>query len=181
MKTTFEPNRKWIPGRVPDPDTVTPIRERYSARSGERGVERGLALNPIRIGSVGKLRRRPESEPFFRRAKTAKQAIWVLSPMESDAARRTKGRSKPGRVLRHSLTLLASVGLFFGVYATGNADAADRPNIVFIMADDLGTGTLVLMARPRLGHPTLTTCERRGCTLARSMPDARCAPPAVAC
>lgn len=41
---------------------------------------------------------------------------------------------------RHSLTLLASVGLFFGVYATGNAEAADSPNIVFIMADDLGAG-----------------------------------------
>ena len=162
MKTTFEPNRKWIPGRVPDPDTVTPIRERYSARSGERGVERGLALNPIRIGSVGKLRRRPESEPFFRRAKTTKQAIWVLSPMESDAARRTKGRSKPGRVLRHSLTLLASVGLFFGVYATGNADAADRPNIVFIMADDLGTGHLGFNGQTKIRTPHIDHLRAEG-------------------
>jgi len=55
------------------------------------------------IGFVGKLRRRPESEAFFRLAKTAKQAMFVLSSMQPDAARRKKGRSKPDRVFRHSL------------------------------------------------------------------------------
>ena len=54
-------------------------------------------------GSVGKVHRRPESEQFFRLAKTAKQAILVLSSMEPDAARREKGRSKPGRLFRQSL------------------------------------------------------------------------------
>ena len=53
----------------------------------------------------GILRCRPESEPFFRLAKTTKQAILVLSLMESDAARRKKGSSKPDRVFRHSLVL----------------------------------------------------------------------------
>ena len=57
------------------------------------------------LGFVGKLRRRPESESFFRLATTAKQAIFVLSSMQPDAARRKKGRSKPDRVFRHSLVL----------------------------------------------------------------------------
>ena len=58
-----------------------------------------------RLGFVGKLRRRPESELFFRLAETTEQAILVLSSMESDAARWKKGRSKPDRVFRHSLAL----------------------------------------------------------------------------
>ena len=43
------------------------------------------------LGIVGKLRRRPESEPFFRLAKTAKQAMFVLS---SDAAGMRPGRKR---------------------------------------------------------------------------------------
>jgi len=39
-------------------------------------------------GFVGKLHRRPESERFFRLAKTAKQAMFVLSSMQPDAASR---------------------------------------------------------------------------------------------
>ena len=62
------------------------------------------------IGFVGKLRRRPESEPFIRPAKTAKQAMLVLSSMQPDAARRKKGRSKPDRVFRHSLVLVTLLG-----------------------------------------------------------------------
>jgi hypothetical protein len=58
----------------------------------------------VKQGSVGKIHRRPESEQFFRLAKTAKQAILVLSSMEPDAARRKKSRSKPGRLFRQSLT-----------------------------------------------------------------------------
>ena len=55
------------------------------------------------LGSVGKVHRRPESEQFFRLAKTAKQTMLVLSSMEPDAARGEKGRSKPGRLFRQSL------------------------------------------------------------------------------
>ena len=55
------------------------------------------------LGFVGKVARRPESEQFFHLAKTAKQAILVVSSMERDAARRKKGRSKPYRVFRQSL------------------------------------------------------------------------------
>ena len=51
-------------------------------------------------GFVGKLRRRPESEQFFRLAKTAKQAMLILSSIQPDEARRKKGRSKPDRILR---------------------------------------------------------------------------------
>ncbi len=52
--------------------------------------------------SVGEFRRRPESEPFCRLAKTAKQAMLVLSSMQPDAGRRKKGRLKPDRVLRQA-------------------------------------------------------------------------------
>jgi len=55
------------------------------------------------LGFVGKFRRRPETEQFFRLEKTAKEAMFVLSSMQPDAARRKKGRSKPDRVFRHSL------------------------------------------------------------------------------
>ena len=54
------------------------------------------------LGSVGRVRRRPESEQFFRLAKTAKQAMLVLSSIQPDVARRKKGRSKPDRVLRQA-------------------------------------------------------------------------------
>ena len=52
------------------------------------------------LGFVGKLARWPESEQLFRLAKTAKQAMLVLSSMQPDAARRKKGRSKPDRGFR---------------------------------------------------------------------------------
>ncbi|MCH8218373.1 MAG: hypothetical protein IH892_16570 [Planctomycetes bacterium] len=61
------------------------------------------------LGFVGKLCRRPESEQFFRLAKTAKQAMFVLSSIQPDAARRKKGRSKPDRVVRHSLTTVFGI------------------------------------------------------------------------
>jgi hypothetical protein len=44
----------------------------------------------------------PRASSFFRLAKTAKQAMLVLSSMQPDAARRKKGRSKPDRVLRQA-------------------------------------------------------------------------------
>ena len=62
-----------------------------------------------KLGSVGKLRRRPESEQFFRLAKTAKQAMLVSSSMQPDAARWKKGRSKPDRVFRQSLVPRAEI------------------------------------------------------------------------
>ncbi|MCH7917530.1 MAG: hypothetical protein IIC50_06050 [Planctomycetes bacterium] len=82
-------------------------------------------------GFVGKLARWPESEQFFRLAKTAKQAMLVVSSMQPDAARRTtaaalirqllrqqqikrfkkKGISKPDRVFRHSLACFLTVCL----------------------------------------------------------------------
>jgi len=52
--------------------------------------------------SVGEFRRWPESEAFFRLAKTAKQAMLVLSSIQPDAGRRKKGRSKPDRILRQA-------------------------------------------------------------------------------
>ena len=42
----------------------------------------------------------PEREQFFRLAKTAKQAMLVVSSMQLGAARRKKGRSEPDRILR---------------------------------------------------------------------------------
>ena len=50
----------------------------------------------------------PRASLFFPLAKTAKQAMLVLSSMQPDAAKRKKGRLKPDRVLRqtHSEGLL---------------------------------------------------------------------------
>ena len=62
----------------------------------------GESIKASVLGFVGKLARRPGSEQFFRLAKTTKQAMLVLSSMESNAARGKKGRSKPDRVFRHS-------------------------------------------------------------------------------
>ncbi len=64
------------------------------------------------LGSVGKLRRRPESEQFFRLTKTATQAMFVLSAIQPDAGRRKKGRSKPDRVFRRSLVAIISLAAF---------------------------------------------------------------------
>ena len=66
------------------------------------------------LGFVGEFARRPESEQFFRLAKTAKQATLVLSSMEPDAARRKKSRSKPDRVFRHSLGRIGIVLVILG-------------------------------------------------------------------
>ncbi|MCH7917850.1 MAG: hypothetical protein IIC50_07670 [Planctomycetes bacterium] len=84
-------------------------------------------LRQITLGFVGQLRRRPESEPFFRLAKTEKQAMFVLSSMQPDAARREKGRSKPDRVFRHSL---------IGLLALSTALAA-RPDQAALLPDGL--------------------------------------------
>jgi hypothetical protein len=42
-------------------------------------------------------------------AKTAKQAMLVLSSIQPDAVRRKKGRSKPDRVLRQAPRVLAVI------------------------------------------------------------------------
>ena len=88
---------------------------------GERVDQEGT-VESVFQEPVGELPRRPESEQFFRLAKTAKQAMLVLSSMQPDAARRTtaaalirpllrqqqikrfkkKGRSKPDRILRQA-------------------------------------------------------------------------------
>ncbi len=67
-------------------------------------MEKHEGLPPWFEEPVGEFRRRPESEPFFRLAKTAKQAMLVLASMQPDAAKRKKGRSKPDGVFRQSLT-----------------------------------------------------------------------------
>ena len=111
-------------------------------------------------GFVGKLARRPESEPFFRLAKTAKQAMFVLSSMQPDAARRRKGRSKPDRVFRHSLmpALLSCLFLQCG----WAAERPDRPNIVLLFADDLGYGELGCQGNPEIPTPHIDSIARNG-------------------
>jgi flagellar basal body rod protein FlgG len=86
-------------------------------------------MRGIRLGSVGKLRGRPESEQFIRLTKTAKQAMLFLSSIQPDAGRRTaaaalirqqmeqfkkKGRSKPDRVFRQSLVFSLVLCLSWG-------------------------------------------------------------------
>ena len=93
-----------------------------------------LTSSDSTLSFVGKLRRRPESEPFFLLAKTAKQAMFVLSSMQPDAARRKKGRSKPDRVFRHSLRVrVRALYLYAGELTCRFRDSnvvaqADRPD-----------------------------------------------------
>ena len=60
-------------------------------------------------GSIDRFCRKTPSSAreraVFRLAKTAKQAIFVLSSMQPDAVRRKMSRSKPDRVFRQSLVL----------------------------------------------------------------------------
>ena len=89
------------------------------------------------LGFVGKLARWPESEQLFRLAKTAKQAMLVLSSMQPDAARRKKGRSKPDRVFRHSLNYPFILLLFLFPFACLEAQDLVRIN-EFVAVNDSG-------------------------------------------
>ena len=42
-------------------------------------------------------------------------------------------------------------------------DAADKPNLIFILADDLGYGDLGCYGRPRSARQISTASRRRGC------------------
>ena len=57
---------------------------------------------------------------FFRLAKTAKQAILLVSSMEPDAVRRKISRSKPDRVFRQSLVPI--IGILDSVPERENVD-----------------------------------------------------------
>ena len=60
------------------------------------------------------------------------------------------------------LVLLACVGLLTGLHAIGNADTSDKPNIVFIMADDLGTGHLGFNGQTKIQTPNIDRLRVEG-------------------
>ena len=115
-----------------------------------RSRGRGSRRSVVGVGFVEKLAHRPESEQFFRRAKTAKQAILVVSSMERDAARRKKGRSKPDRVFRHSLSLL----LLLWMLDTSQASVLIRPMLVSYEATPGTVSQITILLENR--SPTAT-------------------------
>ena len=110
------------------------------------------------LGSVGKLRRRPESERFFRLAKTAKQAMLVLSSIQPDAARRKKSRSKPDRVLRQSPCQSHPPAIECRAFSFSYAEGAALQEISFTVR----RGEFVTIVGPNgSGKSTLLKCLNR--------------------
>ncbi len=60
------------------------------------------------------------------------------------------------------LLLITCVSLLSGLHATGNARANDKPNIVFIMADDLGTGHLGFNGQTKIKTPHIDRLRTEG-------------------
>lgn len=71
-------------------------------------------------------------------------------------------RTSHGRVFR----LLLGMGLWLGVVG-GLGAQADRPNIVFILADDLGYGDLQCYGHPRIKTPHLDRLAKQGTRFAQ--------------
>ena len=60
------------------------------------------------------------------------------------------------------LLLLTCVSLLSGLHVTSNARANDKPNIVFIMADDLGTGHLGFNGQTKIKSPHIDRLRTEG-------------------
>ena len=50
---------------------------------------------------------------------------------------------------------VALIGLFTVLHSVDRVEAADKPNIVFIMADDLGTGHLGFNGQEKIKTPNI--------------------------
>ncbi|HBV64372.1 MAG TPA: arylsulfatase, partial [Rhodopirellula sp.] len=61
---------------------------------------------------------------------------------------------------RVATVLLASV--YLGTFLVSNESYADKPNIVVIMADDLGYGDLQCYGHPRVKTPNIDQLARDG-------------------
>ena len=70
----------------------------------------------------------------------------------------------PSRILRHSLLLLAACVVFS---AESPAASSTRPNIIFIMADDLGYGELGSYGQRKIKTPNLDRMAREGLRFTR--------------
>src|SRR5688500_20141687 len=73
--------------------------------------------------------------------------------------------------------LIALVGLVLVLSASGQARGADRPNVIVILADDLGFGELGCYGHPRFKTPHLDRMAAEGARLTQfNTPMAFCAP-----
>src|SRR5688500_3723836 len=73
--------------------------------------------------------------------------------------------------------LIALVGLVLVLSASGQARGADRPNVIIILADDLGYGDLGCYGHPKFKTPHLDRMAAEGAKLTQfNCPAPFCAP-----
>ncbi|WP_414665086.1 sulfatase-like hydrolase/transferase [Horticoccus sp. 23ND18S-11] len=72
------------------------------------------------------------------------------------------------RARLHSITVAALVLGTVAVAAAGAADAATRPNVVFILADDLRPDALAFSGQPGVATPAIDALARRGAVFTRA-------------
>ena len=118
---------------MPREDVLARAQKRRASR--KRGPARKKATEMESAGQKTRLCRKTPSSAreraVFRLAKTAKQAISVLSSMQPDAVRRKISRSKPDRVFRHSLRRNGSARRFWQhvLFEFPNSAQANGPGI----------------------------------------------------
>src|SRR5439155_7337245 len=83
----------------------------------------------------------------------------------------------PSMPMKSVAGLALLLGATRAVAAPAPVAARDRPNIVFILADDLGYGDLAATGQPKIATPRLTRMPAKGPRLSKSYPAAPCCAP----
>src|SRR5690348_16619307 len=79
--------------------------------------------------------------------------------------------------MRVSLQMLLTLGLLFAVSLVPSAAAPDRPNVIVILADDMGAGDLSCYGHPRFKTPNIDRLAAEGVHLTQfNAPAPYCAP-----